>query len=210
MNETLTERCFVFVKPEHFSRASEVMDYFDSALQSYGSAIFYRAVDEVPKEIAGAHYGLHKGKIKQGVDIHQVLVEQLTGKPVSLAVYEGKPGLTKKIIDLVGHRDPAIARPQRFIKENGESVETIRGKFSDPEETEARALAGKYATMNVMHRADSIISTLRELKVWTQFLKEYSRWPEGEALVLNLLGGLEFPFRELDALLERYSPLLLV
>ena len=206
MNETLTERCFVFVKPEHFSRASEVMGYFNSVLQNYGGVIFYKTVDEVPEKIADAHYALHRGKIKQGVNIHQALVGQLTGKPVTLAVYEGNPGLTKRIIELVGHRDPAIARQQKFIEENGKPVETIRGKFSDPEESEARALAERYATANVMHRADSIISTLRELRVWAQFLKEYSRWPAGEALVLNLLENLEFPSREFCALLEGYSP----
>ena len=160
------ERCLVVIKPEHCGIAYDIIKYLEQCFgddfkQDRIVAVGYKAYDSVSPEIARAHCAQHKGKW-----FEDILVGQYEGKEAFVVVYEGPRGLVDKMRKIIGDKDPAKARKQRFVTGDGKYVKTIRGKYSDPEETLQRSIDGGYGTRNVIHVSDSPFNAIWEIRAW--------------------------------------------
>ena len=69
----------------------------------------------------------------------------------------------------MGDKDPVIARQQSYY-----GFPTVRGKFSDPNETLQKSVDEKYGTKNVGHASDCLDGAVYELgpDVWRKFFEK--------------------------------------
>lgn len=162
------ERCFVMVKPELVKesrgRAWEALEYLDYLLRysanDLGCGIAAREL-VAPREVIEAHYAIHKGK-----EYYPWLVAQCANQRVIIAAYEGETGLVGEMRKMAGDKNPRIARTQDY-----KGNQTIRGRFSPPEESSELSTSEKRATRNGMHFSSDVWEAMRELDVWQHFLR---------------------------------------
>ena len=143
------EKILIIIKPDHVHLADIILNELDS----YGKRVKTARVNAVPRELVEQHYSVHKGKI-----FYEWVVDSFAGRPVVIAVYEGR-NIIQKFSEVIGPTDPVKA-----------SKESIRGKYST--DSQAVAVAEKRALSNVIHRSDSVNEAEREMKIWERFLKD--------------------------------------
>jgi len=160
------EKCLVLIKPEHFERGGEILDYLESLLIKTNLAenSFSVTIGEVPLFVAEAHCIEHRRK-----PFYEALVAQFAWKPVVAVTYLGTMGLIREIRKIVGDKDPVVARMQKY-----RGKQTVRGKFADPEETLQRSINLRYGTRNVVHCSDSVQGAVYELslEVWGKYFAD--------------------------------------
>ena len=141
------EKTLIIIKPDHFHLADIILKELDK----YGKRVKTARIYAVPKELVEQHYSVHKGKM-----FYEWLIDSFAGRPVVIAVYEGK-SIIQKFSEVIGSTDPAKA-----------SKDSIRGKYST--DSQDLAISEKRSTQNVIHRSDSVKEAKREIKIWEQFL----------------------------------------
>ena len=146
--ETMSERTFIIIKPDHVKLADTILAELDSLAAREHTA----RVEVVPRDIIEAHYTVHRER-----PFYQYLVDSFVGKSVVLGVYAGLD-VVRKVMDACGPTDPAKAPSN-----------TIRGKYST--DSLERAIAEGRPVRNVIHRSDSVVEAEREIDVWKSYLR---------------------------------------
>ncbi len=128
----MSERTLILVKPDGVARGltGQVL----TRLEQRGYRIVAMDQRTISAELAGEHYGEHRGK-----PFFDDLVEFITSGPLVAAVVEG-PGVVGAWRTMMGATDPKVAEPG-----------TVRGDFA----TEM--------SHNVTHGSDSSESADREI-----------------------------------------------
>lgn len=145
------EQTFVMVKPDGVQRGltGEIIARFEKK----GYKIAAAKMMEISEELAGNHYGEHKGK-----PFYDGLVEFITSGPVFAMVLEGENCITE-VRKMMGKTNPAEAAPG-----------TIRGDF------------GVSVSKNLVHGSDSAESAEREINLFfteserLNYSKTLSKW----------------------------------
>lgn len=144
----MTERTFVMIKPEHVSRAEEIL----TELSSYGRLAARAVIDAVPRQIVEEHYAVHRER-----PFYRYLVDSFVDRPVVIAIYEGN-GVVQKVMERCGPTDPTKA-----------PKDTIRGRYSS--DSLEQAIAEQRPVRNVIHRSDSPAEAEREIGVWKEYFR---------------------------------------
>ncbi|MFT6563735.1 MAG: nucleoside-diphosphate kinase [Actinomycetes bacterium] len=128
----MSERTLILVKPDGVSRGltGQVL----TRIEQRGYRVVAMDQRTISAELAGEHYGEHRGK-----PFFDDLVEFITSGPLVAAVVEG-PGVVGAWRTMMGATDPKVAEPG-----------TVRGDFA----TEM--------SHNVTHGSDSSESADREI-----------------------------------------------
>lgn len=129
------ERTYVMVKPDGVQRqlVGEIITRFEKK----GLKITGLKLMQIPRSLAGEHYGEHKGK-----PFFAPLVDYITSGPVVAMVLEGKDAVSTAR-EMMGATNPLKAAPG-----------TIRGTY------------GMDIGRNVIHGSDSPASAEREINLF--------------------------------------------
>ncbi|GEL08119.1 nucleoside-diphosphate kinase [Salisediminibacterium halotolerans] len=145
------EQTFVMVKPDGVQRGltGEILTRFEKK----GFTIAAAKMMMITEELAGTHYGEHKGK-----PFYEGLVDFITSGPVFAVVLEGENCISEAR-KMMGKTNPAEAAPG-----------TIRGDF------------GLSVSKNLVHGSDSAESAEREISLFfndaeiLNYSKTVSKW----------------------------------
>ncbi|SER42489.1 nucleoside-diphosphate kinase [Salisediminibacterium halotolerans] len=145
------EQTFVMVKPDGVQRGltGEILTRFEKK----GFTIAAAKMMMITEELAGTHYGEHKGK-----PFYEGLVDFITSGPVFAVVLEGENCISEAR-KMMGKTNPAEASPG-----------TIRGDF------------GLSVSKNLVHGSDSAESAEREISLFfndaeiLNYSKTVSKW----------------------------------
>ena len=140
------EKTFIMIKPWSVKDAKEILIELDD----YGIRTRHTSVETVPREVIQSHYAQHRGK-----PFFDYMTESFVGKPVEIAVYEGR-NVIAEMIEIIGVTDPAKADPN-----------SIRARYST--DSLEKALREGRPLQNVIHRSDSLSEALREIAVWQEY-----------------------------------------
>ncbi|WP_267384885.1 nucleoside-diphosphate kinase [Cyanobacterium sp. uoEpiScrs1] len=138
------EQTFIMVKPDGVQRGliGEVINRFEAK----GFVLVGLKLIQVSKELAEAHYDVHKERPFFGS-----LVEFICSSPVIAMVWQGK-GVVASARLIIGATDPLTATPG-----------TIRGDY------------GMSIERNLIHGSDAIETAQKEISLWFNN-KELSSW----------------------------------
>lgn len=147
----MMEQTFVMVKPDGVQRGltGEILTRFEKK----GFTIAAAKMMMITEELAGTHYGEHKGK-----PFYEGLVDFITSGPVFAVVLEGENCISEAR-KMMGKTNPAEAAPG-----------TIRGDF------------GLSVSKNLVHGSDSAESAEREISLFfndaeiLNYSKTVSKW----------------------------------
>lgn len=126
------EQTFVMLKPGSIQRG--IIGRIISRFEDRGLKIIAMKMLHVSEELAGKHYGEHKGK-----PFYNDLVSYITSGPVVAMVMEG-PHAISVVRKMMGKTDPQESVPG-----------TVRGDF------------GLFTGKNIVHGSDSKLSAEREI-----------------------------------------------
>ena len=129
------ERTFLMVKPDGVQRnlVGEIIQRFETK----GFTLIGLKLMNVSKELAEAHYGVHKGK-----PFFPGLIEFITSGPVVAMVWEGN-GVIASARKIIGATKPLEAEPG-----------TIRGDY------------GVTVGRNLIHGSDAPETAQQEIALW--------------------------------------------
>ncbi|WP_346779755.1 nucleoside-diphosphate kinase [Streptomyces sp. S3(2020)] len=148
------DRCSVILcKPDAVERG--LVDAVLERIDAVGCTVASRRDVIVQAWQAHVHYWdlLVDADWFPGRDIPAGLDDAYAGKPVSVALAYGEPGIHNQLRQLIGHFDPTRAAPG-----------TVRGDFGN--DSLERALAEQRLVHNLMHTSDDAGAARRDFGTW--------------------------------------------
>lgn len=135
----INEKTLVLLKPDAVRR--NLTDAIEGMFRKEGLAIVRRAWHKTaPRELVEEHYAEHRGQ-----PYFEPTVTFMTSGPLVALVIKG-PDSIRRSRELIGHRDPEVARRQ--------NPGSIRAKY------------GEKIEENLVHGSDSQASAEREIRLW--------------------------------------------
>lgn len=158
--ESMVERSFVFIKPEHIEIAQEIFDFLEEQLGDGFERLFNPLhIVNLPKELLEEHYSHRTDS-----PIYKETLDSFKGKGAVIAIYVGDD-IINRIREIVGVTCPKQAKPGTIrakygigsLKEsleNGESVKNVihasgPGEAEQEIETWSKHLAKDYKVLDL-------------------------------------------------------------
>jgi nucleoside-diphosphate kinase len=150
MEEEL-ERTLVLIKPDAVQRA--LVGEIISRLERRGLRLIAAKFLRVSRQLAEAHYAVHKGK-----DFYAGLIDYITSSPVMAMVWEG-PNAIAAVRQTMGLTRPLEAAPGSVRHDYALSVGRNLTHASDSAETAA-------AEIPLWFNADELVTWSRDMERW--------------------------------------------
>jgi nucleoside-diphosphate kinase len=150
MEEEL-ERTLVLIKPDAVQRA--LVGEIISRLERRGLRLIAAKFLRVSRQLAEAHYAVHKGK-----DFYAGLIDYITSSPVMAMVWEG-PNAIAAVRQTMGLTRPLEAAPGSVRHDYALSVGRNLTHASDSAETAA-------AEIPLWFNADEFVTWSRDMERW--------------------------------------------
>jgi nucleoside-diphosphate kinase len=145
------ERTLVLIKPEAVQRG--LMGEILGRLERRGLRLVAAKFMAVSRELAEAHYAVHKGK-----PFYDGLIEYITSSPVMAMVWEG-PNAIAAVRQTMGATRPTEAAPGSIRHDFGLEVGRNLTHASDAPETAA-------VEVGLWFREDELVDWIRDLDRW--------------------------------------------
>ncbi|MGA9191941.1 MAG: nucleoside-diphosphate kinase [Anaerolineales bacterium] len=145
------ERTLVLIKPDAVQRG--LMGEILGRLERRGLRLVAAKFMAVSRELAEAHYAVHKGK-----PFYDGLIEYITSSPVMAMVWEG-PNAIAAVRQTMGATRPTEAAPGSIRHDFGLEVGRNLTHASDAPETAA-------VEVGLWFREDELVDWIRDLDRW--------------------------------------------